>query len=573
MIFACTPCSTKNEVEDEFLLTFRELGFDNEENLQDALEGRGLWSRNGGGSHLLRTLCRDYYTCRRVEQLSRMLQEDFHLGALQAHIVRCTLWRIYAREESATDNAPNTRKTQAACEQNDKDTFSEEKRVPSLLETLDESPPTIPVMNVSKPLYKKVQLRSVPSNQSAYGLISIGNDTQTLVLRQELDQFWHEFMTRSNPYHPTATPLRNATAKVYATHATLFLGWYLQHHVRDTTTDDTPCHSLRTIFADASVESVSVLLDFVRWLREDRNIAASYEANVWRGLTKLLQFRFSQLENKPANGLENLPALLQVRKWHREASRAAAKAPRRSHEDRKWLSWEEYLHVVKQCKQEFLGLEHDYEIAAAAKPIANNITAVTPQERKIAIAFQRYLVLAIFATVPDRQRTIRELEINKSLVKDSRTGMWCIKHSPNDYKTGKTYGERPSLQLHGLTDDIDLFLERWRPKLQPSTDRVFVQQRTCKPLTQDSVYQIVGRACYQFTGQRTNPHLLRDMIVTHVRESTTTSEAELEALAMLMGHSVAVQRASYDRRTLTQRVAPAVELMQQVNSVFSPAAS
>lgn len=55
------------------------------------------------------------------------------------------------------------------------------------------------------------------------------------------------------------------------------------------------------------------------------------------------------------------------------------------------------------------------------------------------------------------------------------------------------------------------------------------------------------------------------MIVTHVRESTTTSEAELEALAMLMGHSVAVQRASYDRRTLSQKVAPAVDLMQKIN--------
>lgn len=35
-----------------------------------------------------------------------------------------------------------------------------------------------------------------------------------------------------------------------------------------------------------------------------------------------------------------------------------------------------------------------------------------------------------------------------------------------------------------------------------------------------------------------------------------------------MGHSVAVQRASYDRRTLTQKVAPAVDLMQKVNGAL-----
>lgn len=58
---------------------------------------------------------------------------------------------------------------------------------------------------------------------------------------------------------------------------------------------------------------------------------------------------------------------------------------------------------------------------------------------------------------------------------------------------------------------------------------------------------------------------LRDMIVTHVREGEA-SEAQLEALALYMGHSIAVQRASYDRRTLTKKVAPAVELLQSVNA-------
>jgi hypothetical protein len=55
------------------------------------------------------------------------------------------------------------------------------------------------------------------------------------------------------------------------------------------------------------------------------------------------------------------------------------------------------------------------------------------------------------------------------------------------------------------------------------------------------------------------------MIVTHVRESDA-SEKQLEALAMYMGHSVQMQRTSYDRRTLSKKIAPAVELMQSINS-------
>ena len=54
------------------------------------------------------------------------------------------------------------------------------------------------------------------------------------------------------------------------------------------------------------------------------------------------------------------------------------------------------------------------------------------------------------------------------------------------------------------------------------------------------------------------------MIVTHVRE-TDASEKQLEALALYMGHSINMQRSSYDRRTLNQKVAPAVDLLRVIN--------
>ena len=111
---------------------------------------------------------------------------------------------------------------------------------------------------------------------------------------------------------------------------------------------------------------------------------------------------------------------------------------------------------------------------------------------------------------------------------------------------------------------IDEFVAKWRPALKPTGDHLFVQPRTGHPLTADSVYQIVARSCYEKTGKKTNPHLLRDMIVTHVRDSDA-SERELEALALYMGHSVNTQRTSYDRRTMNQKVAPAVNLLRSVS--------
>ena len=54
------------------------------------------------------------------------------------------------------------------------------------------------------------------------------------------------------------------------------------------------------------------------------------------------------------------------------------------------------------------------------------------------------------------------------------------------------------------------------------------------------------------------------MVVTHVR-GTDASEKELEALALYMGHSINMQRSSYDRRTLTEKIAPAVDLLSKIN--------
>ena len=47
----------------------------------------------------------------------------------------------------------------------------------------------------------------------------------------------------------------------------------------------------------------------------------------------------------------------------------------------------------------------------------------------------RRLIFAIFSCVPDRQRTLRELEVGRTLVHAG--GRWVIKHGPGDYKTGK----------------------------------------------------------------------------------------------------------------------------------------
>ena len=114
-------------------------------------------------------------------------------------------------------------------------------------------------------------------------------------------------------------------------------------------------------------------------------------------------------------------------------------------------------------------------------------------------------------------------------------------------------------------------MEEWirtrRAHLKPTHDFLFTSKNG-GPLTDTAVHRLLTSTSYRLTGRRTNPHLIRDMIITHLR-GTDASERELEALAIYMGHSVAMQKGTYDRRTKEEKVAPAVDLLDAVNAGFA----
>ena len=161
-------------------------------------------------------------------------------------------------------------------------------------------------------------------------------------------------------------------------------------------------------------------------------------------------------------------------------------------------------------------------------------------DKDVAMAVQRYLRLAILACVPDRQRTLRELELGRTLVceefddavdgengevKLTRRRVWTVKHSPDDYKTGGAYGARPSLVL-----DERLYpaLEAWlfgppdpEEDARGFTDRGYsgwAGARAWRPTTITSsrgptvsvervrAVSHVQPGGYAFNGKKTNPH-------------------------------------------------------------------
>lgn len=69
-------------------------------------------------------------------------------------------------------------------------------------------------------------------------------------------------------------------------------------------------------------------------------------------------------------------------------------------------------------------------------------------------------------------------------------------------------------------------MDRWRAHLRPRHGLLFCQ-RNGEPLTDKSLYKLFWTTAYRLTGKKTNPHLVRDSIVTYLRGGGAT-ERELE---------------------------------------------
>ncbi|KAG7341900.1 hypothetical protein IV203_006992 [Nitzschia inconspicua] len=575
-----------NQTQNGILETLEAQGLSerNRKRIIENLERVGLWEDHSSSEELI-LLAQDFVD--RPEVFSTLLISDFDFPPLVAHQTRALAMSLVRGKQNLETSLNSELNTQSETPKDDDELHpalsgvkGSSETLPEIVKGIKSTTTLIPGPQrytnrefVSTVVNERQRKRMNTADNFEYGLSKNYAETYPQ-LALEIEDRFYKFMTQPSTYSQE-DPIRPSTAKIYLRHAKLFLGWCIDHLESNDLKEmpkfqDTSTVSVNQIIPNKEKESANIIIDFVLWLRS-RDVSLSYEANLLRGIIKLLKFRFAkESQSDPLDGkntFDDIPIIREVRKLHRDANKRQKLAPRSSDEQKKWISWKEYLYVIESAKNELLLLIEEYqrqepisELPPFKKKIAEG------KRRRIADAYVRYLILAIFSSIPDRQRTIRELEIGRTLIKDTSTGFWTIKHGPEDYKTGKHYGERPAIQLaEELTPAIDDFIENWRPALAPSTNFLLVQGRTGKPLTADSIFQRVVRSCFNYTGKRVNPHLLRDIIVTHVRE-TNASEKELEALALFMGHSIQMQRTSYDRRTLSSKIAPAVKLMESMNS-------
>ncbi len=363
-------------------------------------------------------------------------------------------------------------------------------------------------------------------------------------LQKELDSLM-AFLTGSTVYKRQDPPLRKVTAVAEIDNIKRIMGWL--HRYRDVAISELTLSKL---------DDIELAYEFCNWLKSVRKVTPGSEVTLMKAWLNVLKFLHYKESN--AKKYRDIQIVEDVRYLINEKHKIAITAPPVSNESLKWLEWEEYLGCVQQLKKECASKQNNGQI----RP-----------DSAIALSYQRYLIFALLSVFPDRQRTLRELEFGRTFVE--RDNSFFIEHNADDFKTGKSFckeGKKRIIEipkeLHG---DLEEWINKWRKVFNPTHNYVFTQKNG-KPFDGGSFWAMFKAAAYRITGKATNPHLVRDMIVTHLKKAGTPGPV-MDSLAELMAHSSRAQCRSYDRRTHQEKVAPALEVLRALSTTNTPPSS
>jgi len=315
---------------------------------------------------------------------------------------------------------------------------------------------------------------------------------------------------------------------------------------------------------EAEIDVVIELIEsHLEWLRESRGASPNTELKAVECLVAVAKFLYHKASKQRSRhlvggkqvGYKDIPIIEELRQLERDIMVRVNQTPRRSDESKKWLDWPVFLACVKRLVEE----------CGARSACGKNRPL-----KAIARSYQIALIFLLFSAFPDRSRTLRELEFGRTLF--NRDGKWFIEHSASDFKTGDSFCKNGQKRVIELPESLYPFftewLEKWRPIFNPKHGYFFTKVNG-DPLDTSALGNYFRHRSYRLTGQVFTPHMVRDSIVTHLKLSGA-EDTVLAALADLMAHSQKTQAQIYDRRTPSQKVAPALEALQSLSAGILP---
>lgn len=307
----------------------------------------------------------------------------------------------------------------------------------------------------------------------------------------------------------------------------------------------------------ASEDTQETLTRALKWLRKERQISPSTEKNIVDVFLVTAKFLYyKETDASKAANYGDIPVIVMLRGELKKAKKRAKNVLSVADESLKWLDWPEFLACVHHLEEE-------------CQPCYIHGVRRTPTA--IARSYQRYLLFALLAYIPtDRQRTLRELEVGKTLVRGifhnnrvfeaREDGDWYIHLKKQDYKTGENHGDQWLMVPKILYPYLEAWLSQERAKFSPSYNFVFTKENGKPYETASELSGIIKRATYRLAGKLTTSHLIRHMLVTYMKQNGASDEV-MRSLAEAMHRSTKMQTEIYDRRPNLEKVAAAQEIV------------
>ncbi|MBE9018888.1 site-specific integrase [Chroococcidiopsidales cyanobacterium LEGE 13417] len=295
---------------------------------------------------------------------------------------------------------------------------------------------------------------------------------------EQLESFWTSTavqLDRENTIDP-------ATFRLYKFKILCILGW-----LKNVQGEDLKQLSLEQII------DLSQLQKFVEWGIQTRKNEYGWALNVTKAALSVSRWLFSmsKIEEKPVADLQAY--LHSLNQKFQEALE------------------EKSERIPMTFKQSVMVVEYLHQCCAPLQK-----SGIARSESAIMRSWQRYLIVALLTYTPLRQREIRELKLGQSLIRDRDNYRICLN---TKHKTNKEF-EIPRL----LTEDLDVWVEQFLPKILPKDNLVFIRLGTTnklpslgQPLSSRDISDLVSSAIYKATSIlfdepiRTPALILRDL--------------------------------------------------------------
>lgn len=326
---------------------------------------------------------------------------------------------------------------------------------------------------------------------------------------------------------------------------------------------------------------------------DSRRISPQSKINYMKSFVNLAKYVYADetQEFKAQRGFTDVPFIQKLRQRNDEFLRQSSDTPKCViPKEKRMIPWLEVLDVVEKLRFEALLTNRFHTRSNRLNSSGKfKVDKVKRTEWARACDFQQFLMMAIYTAMPPgRPRDYYELEIEKTFVigdfqsgiftpqrqmKNPYQAQWWIHLLPQDYKTGKKYGEFwqrvPNTKFRDgttLYSYIDEWLTTWRPIFKPNHSRLFTTEKG-KEIDSSAFGGRIERSICRFTGVRVNPHSLRHIFVTHLRH-IAASEEVLNSAAKAMRHSRKTQASIYDLQELQAALEPSLELAQHISESF-----